>query len=81
MDPKDKVISSEVKSKIVFVMKKEGGKLSFKDIKDLVGVSTDTLKLHLADLIADGVIRKCKGKYVLTDIGEEIGELLLKRNY
>ncbi|MCY0873413.1 hypothetical protein D1867_00920 [Acidianus infernus] len=81
MDAKDKVMSSEIKSKIVLVIKREGGKLSFKDIKDLVGVSTDTLKLQLADLVADGVIKKCKGKYALTDIGEEIGELLLKRNY
>ncbi|MFP3165145.1 MAG: winged helix-turn-helix transcriptional regulator [Acidianus sp.] len=81
MDAKDKVMSSEIKSKIVLVIKREGGKLSFKDIKDLVGVSTDTLKLQLADLVADGVIKKCKGKYELTEIGEEIGELLLKRNY
>ncbi len=80
MDPKDKVMSSEIKSKIVSVLKKEGGKLSFKDIKDLVGVSSDTLKLQLADLIADGVIKKYKGKYMLTDIGNEIGESL-KRNY
>jgi len=80
MDAKDKVMSSEIKSKIVLTLKKEG-KLSFKDIKDLVGVSTDTLKLQLADLVADGVIKKCKGKYELTEIGEEIGELLLKRNY
>ncbi|AEE94338.1 hypothetical protein Ahos_1455 [Acidianus hospitalis W1] len=80
MDAKDKVMSSEIKSKIVLTLKKEG-KLSFKDIKDLVGISTDTLKLQLADLIADGVIKKCKGKYELTEIGEEIGELLLKRNY
>jgi predicted transcriptional regulator len=81
MDAKDKVMSSEIKSKIVLVIKRGGGKLSFKDIKDLVGVSTDTLKLQLADLVADGVIKKCKGKYELTEIGEEIGELLLKRNY
>ncbi|MFP3163661.1 hypothetical protein DDW13_09025 [Acidianus hospitalis] len=80
MDAKDKVMSSEIKSKIVLTLKKEG-KLSFKDIKDLVGISTDTLKLQLADLVADGVIKKCKGKYELTEIGEEIGELLLKRNY
>ncbi|MFP3217332.1 winged helix-turn-helix transcriptional regulator [Acidianus sp.] len=80
MDAKDKVMSSEIKSKIVLTLKKEG-KLSFKDIKDLVVMSTDTLKLQLADLVADGVIKKCKGKYELTEIGEEIGELLLKRNY
>lgn len=81
MSAKDKVMSSEIKSKIVLTLKKEGGKLSFKDIKDLIGVSTDTLKLQLADLVADGVIKKCKGKYALTELGEEIGELLLKRNY
>ncbi|MQL55438.1 hypothetical protein [Acidianus ambivalens] len=81
MDAKDKVMSSEIKSKIVLTLKKERGKLSFKDIKDLIGESTDTLKLQLADLVADGVIKKCKGKYALTELGEEIGELLLKRNY
>ncbi|MDT7902172.1 MAG: hypothetical protein RRE78_09830 [Acidianus sp.] len=81
MDAKDKVMSSEIKSKIVLVIKREGGKLSFKDIKDLVDVSVDTLKLQLADLVVDGVIKKYEGKYALTEIGEEIGELLLKRNY
>ncbi|AWR97837.1 hypothetical protein DFR86_09980 [Acidianus sulfidivorans JP7] len=80
MDSESKVKMSEIKKKIVTLMYKEVGSngcLSFKDIKDMISVSTDALKLNLNDLVSDGVLRKVKSKYYLTDIGVKIAKDLL----
>ncbi|NON61269.1 helix-turn-helix domain-containing protein [Acidianus sp. RZ1] len=45
------------------------GEASFKEIKDNVNLSTDSLKFHLADLQADGIVEITKKRYHLTKEG------------
>ncbi|ARM76621.1 hypothetical protein [Acidianus manzaensis] len=81
MNVEDKVRMSEIKKKIVVSMYKMGNgenvSLSFKDIKDSLSISTDALKLNLNDLVSDGVLKKAKSKYILTEIGLKIAKDLI----
>ena len=75
MSAKDKVLASQLKTKIVLFLK-SSQKATFKDIKDNVNISTDALKIQLDDLQRDGVITRIRGKYMLTELGVKIAEEL-----
>ena len=62
---------SPIKVKIIKLFEKEE-KLTFKDIKDSLNISTDSLKFNLNDLISEGIIVRERGKYMLTEKGKEI---------
>jgi len=69
---------SEVKEKIVLIIYSLGRPALFKDIKDQMNISTDSLKVQLADLEKDGIIKRVKGRYILTEKGVEIAKRLSK---
>lgn len=68
-----KVLSSPIKRKIVYLLK-TNGPMIFKTIKDEISISSDSLKIALNDLEADGIVKKKKGKIELTELGKEISQ-------
>jgi len=69
-------VLSEIKDKIVSIMYLLERPALFKDIKDQINISTDALKRELSDLEKEGVIRRVKGRYVLTEKGKELAKKL-----
>ncbi|MEW9492115.1 MAG: hypothetical protein TQ35_0007955 [Candidatus Aramenus sulfurataquae] len=67
----ERALSSPLKRRILAYLK-ENGPSAFKEIKDNVRVSTDSLKLALSDLEADGVVKRGKDKISLTEEGERL---------
>jgi len=70
-------VLSEIKDKIVSIMYSLERPALFKDIKDQINISTDALKRELGDLEKEGVIKRVKGRYVLTEKGKELAKKLL----
>ena len=69
---------SEIKEKIVLIIYSLGRPALFKDIKDQMNISTDSLKVQLADLEKEGVIKRVRGRYILTEKGIEMAKRLSK---
>ncbi|BCU71501.1 winged helix-turn-helix domain-containing protein [Stygiolobus caldivivus] len=74
MDNKEKLLNSPIKVKILKLFNEGGAEISltFKDIKDSLNISTDSLKFQLNDLVAEGILSKKKNKYNLTNVGKEL---------
>ncbi|BAB67619.1 winged helix-turn-helix domain-containing protein [Sulfurisphaera tokodaii] len=62
---------SELKEKILSIINSYNRPVLFKDIKDQLNISTDALKRELNDLIKEGLIKKEKGRYALTEAGKK----------
>ncbi|MCI2413699.1 MAG: hypothetical protein MPF33_00370 [Candidatus Aramenus sp.] len=69
----ERALSSPVKRRVLAFLK-ENGPSTFKEIKDNVRASTDSLKLALSDLEAEGLVKRWKGKISLTEEGERLAE-------
>ncbi|QIW25260.1 hypothetical protein EWF20_14620 [Sulfolobus sp. S-194] len=60
----------ELKEKILSIISSYDRPVLFKDIKDQLNISTDALKRELYDLMKEGLIKKEKGRYTLTESGK-----------
>ncbi|MBB5254504.1 winged helix-turn-helix domain-containing protein [Sulfurisphaera ohwakuensis] len=63
---------SELKEKILSIINSYNRPVLFKDIKDQLNISTDALKRELNYLIKEGLIKKEKGRYALTEAGKKL---------
>ncbi|BFH72913.1 winged helix-turn-helix domain-containing protein [Sulfurisphaera javensis] len=63
---------SELKIKIIKILNSYDRPVLFKDIKDQLNISTDALKRELNDLIKDEIIKRERGRFVLTQKGKEL---------
>lgn len=63
---------NEIKEKVLKIISSYDRPVLFKDIKDQLNISTDALKRELDDLIKEGIIKRVKGRFLLTEKGKEV---------